>query len=257
MDWLQAIVRQKEQEEAQKTYEDIMANLAKIKATFESWDSCNKQSTSTDKCEKSTEEWCRKKILESQNEDKERGYVLQQVEEKEIVEKEEVFEELKKVEQEVDFKLENTSTPSDVVNDFVEVVDLSSIELENDVEEDNVQLPRHSNEEEIKLKESHQEEDVEVEESCKEVEVIMEEHKGVELARSLEPPLLKSPSNTTFKWVKFLSLSFTFSLECGLIENDGQLRALCGVKSMRELCSSGKNNVRLIMVEPSRHRSHG
>ncbi|RYQ95485.1 hypothetical protein Ahy_B08g090797 [Arachis hypogaea] len=190
--------------------EDIMAKLAKIKATLNSWDSCNKQSTSTDECEKSIKEWSMKEILESQDEDKERGYVLQLVEEEEIVEEEEVVESLCKVEQEVDFKLENTSTPSDVVDDFVEVVELSSIELENDVEEDNAQPPRHSMNDE-RLEEV--EDEVKIEEACEEVEVIEEEYKGVELARSLEPPLSKSPSYTTFKWVKFLSLSFTFSLE--------------------------------------------
>ena len=67
------------------------------------------------------------------------------------------------------------------------------------------------------------------------------------------PP--QAPSNTTFKWVKFLSLSFTFSLEYGLIENDGQLRALCGVKSIRELCSGCKLGIRLIKVKASRYRN--
>ncbi|KAL4287298.1 hypothetical protein AHAS_Ahas19G0172200 [Arachis hypogaea] len=76
--------------------------------------------------------------------DKERGYVLQQVEEEEIVKEEEVVEELGEIEQEVDFKLEDTSTPSDVVDDLVEVVEPSSNELEFGVEEDNVQPPRYS-----------------------------------------------------------------------------------------------------------------
>ncbi|RYR03818.1 hypothetical protein Ahy_B06g083180 [Arachis hypogaea] len=211
-----------------------MANLAKSKATLDSWDSCNKQRTSTDKCEKSTEGWSMKEILESQHEDKERGYVLQQVEEEDIVEEEKVVESLGKVEQDVDFKLETTSTPSDVVDDF----ESSPIGLDIEIKEEDAQspMPLVSNEEEIKLEQSHQEDEVKIEEACKEVEVIKEEYKGVELARPLEIPLPKTPSNTTFKWVKFLSLSFTFSLEYGLIENDGQLRALCRVKSRRELC---------------------
>ncbi|XP_015970312.1 uncharacterized protein LOC107493776 [Arachis duranensis] len=85
-----------------------------------------------------------KEILESQHEDKEMGYVLQQVEEDKIVNEEEVIEDLGEVEQEVDFKLENTSTPSDVVEDFMEAVEPSSNGLEFDVEEDNAQPPRHN-----------------------------------------------------------------------------------------------------------------
>ncbi|RYR48906.1 hypothetical protein Ahy_A07g035009 [Arachis hypogaea] len=235
MDRPQAIVYQKEQEEAQKTYEDIMANLAKIKDTLKSWDSCNKQSTSTDECEKSTEEWSRKEILESQHADKDRGNVSQQVEEEEVVDEEEVVESLAKVEQEVDFKLENTFTPSDVVDDL----ESSPIGLDVEIKEEDTQppIPLVSNEEEIELEGSYQEEEVEIEETCKEVEIVEEEHKGMTLAKPLEISLPKSPSYTTFKRVKFLSLSFNFSLEYGLIENDGQLRALCGVKNKRELCS--------------------
>ncbi|KAL4329878.1 hypothetical protein AHAS_Ahas13G0344100 [Arachis hypogaea] len=121
-----------------------MAQFAKITATLESWDPCNKQSIFTDECEESTKEWSMKEILESQHEDKEMGHVFQQVEEEEIVEKEEVVEELEKIEQEVDFKLENTFTPSDVNDDLVEVVEPSSNELEFGVEKDNAQPPRHS-----------------------------------------------------------------------------------------------------------------
>ncbi|RYQ95298.1 hypothetical protein Ahy_B08g090431 [Arachis hypogaea] len=170
-----------------------------------------------------------KEILESQYEDKEMGYVLQQVESKEIVNEEEVVESLGKVEQEMD----------SIIEEFLSIIESSPIGLEIEVKEEDAQplMSLVSNEEEIELEASHQEEEVEVEKSYKEVEIVKEEHKEVELARSLGPPLPKSPSYTTFKWVKFLSLIFTFPLEYGLIENDGQLRALCGVKSKRELCS--------------------
>ncbi|RYQ90813.1 hypothetical protein Ahy_B09g096797 [Arachis hypogaea] len=238
MDRLQAIIHQKEQEKVQKNYEAIEDNLAKIKAALDSRDSCNKQSTSTDECEESTKERIMKEILESQHEDKEIGYVLQQVESEEIVNEEEVVEELEEVEQEVDFKLENTSTPSDIVDDL----EFSPIVLEIEIKEEDAQppMPLVSNEEEIELEESHQEKGVEVEESCKEVEVFKEEHKGMKLTRPLEKSLPKSPSNITFKWVKFLSLIFTFPLEYGLIKTDGQLRALCGVKSKSEFISRWK-----------------
>ncbi|RYR34791.1 hypothetical protein Ahy_A10g049821 [Arachis hypogaea] len=97
---------------------------------------------------------------------------------------------------------------------------------------------------------------VEIEEACEEVETTKEEHKEVDLASSKcgETSLPKSPSNTTFKWVKSLSLSFNFSLEYGLIENDGQLRTLCGLKSKNELCSGWKVSVKLIKVKASRYR---
>ncbi|RTK47922.1 hypothetical protein DRJ72_14545, partial [Enterococcus faecalis] len=63
-----------------------------------------------------------------------------------------------------------------------------------------------------------------------------EEHKGVELTEPLEPPIPRPlPPNTNFKWVKSLAFIFTFPLEYGLLETDGQLRALCGFKSKREM----------------------
>ncbi|RYR67515.1 hypothetical protein Ahy_A03g013915 [Arachis hypogaea] len=252
MDRLQAIICQKEQEEAQKRHEAIEANLAKTKATLDSWDSCNKQSTSTDECEKSTEEWSMNEILESQHEDNERGYVLQQVEEEKIVNKEEVVEELGKVEQEVNSKFENTSTP----NDPLVFEEPSPIDIEVNVEISSTLPPCCDMKSGEELEEV--EEDVEVEEACQEVEVVKEEHKGVELARSLGPSLIpKSPSNTTFKWVKFLSLSFNFSLEYGLFETDGQLRALCGVKSRRELVSWWKCQSRFPMVGSLKSKCNG
>ncbi|TDA89834.1 hypothetical protein, partial [Halomonas marinisediminis] len=88
------------------------------------------------------------------------------------------------------------------------------------------------------MEESYQEEEVNIEETCKEVEVVREEHKGVELANLLEIPPPKLPSSfTTFKWVKFISLSFLIPLEYGLLETDGQLRALCDIKSKKKMTS--------------------
>ena len=68
------------------------------------------------------------------------------------------------------------------------------------------------------------------------MEEFTEDHKGVELAEPLETPIPRPlPPNTDFKWVKSLALIFTFSLEYGLLEIDGQLRALCGFKSKRKM----------------------
>ena len=89
------------------------------------------------------------------------------------------------------------------------------------------------------------------------MEVVKEEHKGMELTRPLETSLPKSPSNITFKWVKFLSLIFTFSLEYGLLETDGQLRALCGLTSKREMASGRSCHARFNMVESSKFKCKG
>ena len=118
-----------------------------------------------------------------------------------------------------------------------------------DVEE-GVQPPRHTLVEDL--------EEVEIEEAYKEVEVVREEHKGVELAISLEipPPKLLS-SFTTFKWVKFISLSFLIPLEYGLLETDGQLRALCGIKSKRKMVSGKNCPARFIMVRSFKFKHKG
>ena len=80
----------------------------------------------------------------------------------------------------------------------------------------------------------------------------------MELANSLEIPLPRPlQSNTTFKWVKFLSLTFTFPLEYGLLETDGQLRALCGIKSKRKMVSSKSCQARFNMVVCSKFKCNG
>ncbi|RYR15591.1 hypothetical protein Ahy_B04g072433 [Arachis hypogaea] len=193
-----------------------------------------------------------KEILESQHEDKEMGNVLQQVKEEEILEEEEVVGNLEEVEQEVDFKLENTSTPSDVVG----IDEPPSLCYRIDDNEDRAQPPTHGLSNEGCIEEVG-EQGIEIEKAFQLVEIVKEEHKGMTLAKPLETSLPKSPSNTTFKWVKFLSLVFTFPLEYSLLEMDGQLRALCGVKSKRELASGWKCQSRFLMVENSKSRCNG
>jgi len=104
------------------------------------------------------------------------------------------------------------------------VEDSEEVDQEMEIKEKEAQppMPLVSNEEEFELEEISQEEEVEIEEARKEVEVSKEEHKGMQLKITL-PKLLETsppkplPSNTTFKWVKFLSLTFTFPLEYGLL----------------------------------------
>ena len=112
------------------------------------------------------------------------------------------------------------------------------------------------------MEESYQEEEVKIEEAFKEVEVVKEEHKGVELEitlpKLLETPPPKLPSSfTTFKWVKFISPSFLIPLEYGLLETDGQLRALCGIKSKRKMVSGKNYPARFIMVGSLKFKRKG
>ena len=144
------------------------------------------------------------------------------------------IEEYEEVDQEMDL----------FINKFLSKIESPPIRQEIKVLEDNTKLCDKRGK-------------VEIKEARKEVEIHKEEHKEVDLALSKcgEVSLPESPSNTTFKWVKFLSISFTFSLEYGLIETDGQLRALCGIKSKNELCSGCELGIRLIKVKASRYRN--
>ncbi|KAL4394427.1 hypothetical protein AHAS_Ahas02G0150900 [Arachis hypogaea] len=143
------------------------------------------------------------------------------------------IEEYEEVDQEMD----------SFINEFLSKIESPSIK-QDEVLEDNT-------------KPSEKREKVEIEEACEEVETTKEEPKEVDLALSKcgEVSLPKSPSNTTFKWVKLSSLSFTFSLEYGLIEYDGQLRALCGVRNKRELCSGWKFGIKIIKAKTLRYRN--
>ncbi|XP_016165031.1 coiled-coil domain-containing glutamate-rich protein 1-like [Arachis ipaensis] len=233
MDGLQAFIRQKEQEEVQRTYEAIEANLAKIKANLDSWDSYHRQNISMDECEKSTEEWSMKEILESQHEDKEMEYVVQKVEEEEIVDKEEIVENLGEVEQEGSYIIEDNSTSSD----NGDLVETSSTRCETDIEEECEQLPIHILINEKELEEVSKQE--EIEESCQKMEVIKEESKEVELtmSRPLDIFLAMSPSKLQVEWVTISSFNFLGPYQYALLKTDGQLRAMCGLESRKVLAS--------------------
>ena len=133
----------------------------------------------------------------------------------------------------------------------------SPSEYEDDMEVDFSQPPTYdlSDGEEL---EDFDQDAVEIEEVCREVEEFTEEHKGVEPARPLGKPLPKPlPLNTTFKWVKSLTLTFSFPLEYGLLETDGQLRALCGIKSKRKMVSGKNCPARFIMVGSFKFKCKG
>ncbi|XP_057718856.1 uncharacterized protein LOC130933294 [Arachis stenosperma] len=147
-----------------------------------------------------------------------------------------------------------------IIDEFLSAFVSSPIGLDMETKEEEAQppMPLVNNEEEIELEESYQEEEVDIEKPYKKVEVVREEHKGVELANSLEISLPRPlPSNTTFKWVKFLSLSFTFPLEYGLLETDGNLRTLCGIKSERKMVSGKYCPASFNMVRCSKFKRKG
>ena len=103
------------------------------------------------------------------------------------------------------------------------------------------------------------EEELESEESFQKVEVLRQGWTGVEyaLSRSLETSLPRLPSTPSFEWVKLISISFTVPLEYGILETDGQLRRLCGIKRKRRMFSGWSCKSRLIKVEISRARCKG
>ena len=78
---------------------------------------------------------------------------------------------------------------------------------------------------------------IEIKRSCEEVEVPRNRRTrvGYALSRSLEASLPRLPSTPSFEWVKFISISFIIPLEYGLLETDGQLRELCGMKRKRKM----------------------
>jgi len=148
-----------------------------------------------------------------------------------------VFEEYSPIEIEIDVEISSTLPPSCDIKNGKELEEVG--------------------EEVIECEEPSQE--VNMKDVCQEVEVVEEEHKGVDLAYSKcgEVSLPKSPSSfTPFKWVKFLSLSFLIPLEYGLLETDGQLRALCGMERKKGLVSGRHHVSQFIMVGNSKFRSN-
>ncbi|XP_072055504.1 uncharacterized protein [Arachis hypogaea] len=100
---------------------------------------------------------------------------------------------------------------------------------------------------------------IELEKSCEEVEVLRNRRMGVEyaLSRSLKASLPRLSSTPSLEWVKFISISFIVPLEYGLLETDGQLRMLCGMKRKRKMFRGWHCKSRLIMVDASNMRYKG
>jgi len=186
-------------------------------------------------------------------------FLLEQVENAEIIEEEEVVEDLGDAEP--PWETQVIEPPSKTFEFDVEegVQPLRHVMVE-DLEEVDQEMDSIINEflSTIESSPIELEDEVNIEEACQEVEIIKEEHKGVELARPLKIPLPKPlPSNTTLKWVNSLSLNFTFPLEYGLLKTDGQLRDLCGFKSKKWMVNGWQYNPRFVMVGCLRSKCKG
>ena len=95
---------------------------------------------------------------------------------------------------------------------------------------------------------------IEIKRSCEEVEVPRNRRTrvGYALSRSLEASLPRLPSTPSLESVKLISISFIIPLEYGLLETDGQLRMLCGMKRKRKMFRGWRCKSRLILVDTSR-----
>ncbi|MED6139179.1 hypothetical protein PIB30_081483 [Stylosanthes scabra] len=66
---------------------------------------------------------------------------------------------------------------------------------------------------------------------------------------SSEATLSKLPSELQFEWVNFSNLNSISPQHYGLLETDGQLKALCGVMDKKEMDSLGLDESRFITCE--------
>ncbi|MED6203832.1 hypothetical protein PIB30_003121 [Stylosanthes scabra] len=89
--------------------------------------------------------------------------------------------------------------------------------------------------------------ELEVEEACKELGFDKQESKEAKttLTHPLRTSLANLPSNTSFEWVSLPCVNFLGPHQYALLETDGQLRALCRLKSDEELMVGWQHESRL------------
>ncbi|MED6134329.1 hypothetical protein PIB30_036083 [Stylosanthes scabra] len=87
-----------------------------------------------------------------------------------------------------------------------------------------------------------------------ELKVDDEEKRGMEIALTIPfevfPP--KSPSQLQFEWINLSTMNFLGPHQYALLETDGQLRALCRLKSEKELVVGRQQKPRLKNERTSR-----
>ncbi|XLU30634.1 hypothetical protein S245_066700, partial [Arachis hypogaea] len=191
-------------------------------------------------CEQSNEERSMKEIPETPVDKTENEFVLEQVEEAVIAQEEELVEDLGDAEPPWESRIEEHAvkeTTVDAKEDISprQIEESSPSEYEDDAEVDFSQPSIYDSSDEEDTEDFDQDTDT-IEDLCKEVEEFTEEHKEMELTEPPKTPIPRPlPPNTSFKWVQSLTYNFTYSLKYGLLETDGQLRALCGFKSKRKM----------------------
>ncbi|MED6140931.1 hypothetical protein PIB30_098357 [Stylosanthes scabra] len=91
------------------------------------------------------------------------------------------------------------------------------------------------------------EQEMEVEEAYKGLGFDKQELKGVKITftQPLGASLSNLPSNTSFEWVSLPCVNFLGPHQYALLETDGQLRALCRLKSEDELMVGWQQELRL------------
>ncbi|MED6214417.1 hypothetical protein PIB30_102917, partial [Stylosanthes scabra] len=94
-------------------------------------------------------------------------------------------------------------------------------------------------------------EDQEAKDVDHEVEGKDKEQKGMEILQSAlsEATPSELPSELQFEWVNFTNLNSISPQHYGLLETDGQLKALCGVMDKKEMDSLGLDESRFITCE--------
>ncbi|QHN93124.1 uncharacterized protein DS421_17g589990 [Arachis hypogaea] len=244
------------QEEMKRDVQNFMAALDAVTNQLAS-QCLNTQGTLMATCGESNEEHSMKERLETPVRNEGSCFVLEQLEEALIVEdKEEVVEDLGDAE--LPWKHRVEENPSKMI--------------EIDAREESAHLPRHipyedldgieqepsshGNKEQASSPSSGESFELE-EPSPGAFEKVVENGVGYALSRSLEASLPRWPSTPSLEWVKFISISFIVPLEYGLLETDGQLRILCGMKRKRKMFRGWRCKSRLIMVDASNMRYKG
>ncbi|RYQ96509.1 hypothetical protein Ahy_B08g092277 [Arachis hypogaea] len=240
------------QEEMEKNVLNFVAALGELINQLAS-QHLNTQSTPMATCRESKEERCMKETLETPVDNEERGFVLEQVEEAITVTEEEVYSSNKI---EIDVKKASAQPPWHIPYEDLDRVDQEVSSLSDEDHASNPPCEKSTSANELLEYEDsfliESENDVEA-------EIVRKGRTGVEyaLSRTLETSPPRLSSTPSFEWIRLVSIRLTISPEYGILETDGQLRRLCGIKRKRRMFSGWSCKSRLIKVDTSRDRYKG
>ncbi|QHN93848.1 uncharacterized protein DS421_17g596180 [Arachis hypogaea] len=244
------------QEEMKRDVQNFMAALDAVTNQLAS-QCLNTQGTLMATCGELNEEHSMKERLETPAENEGSCFVLEQLEEALIVEdKEEVVEDLGDAELPWEHRVEENPSKMIEIDAREESAHLPRHIPYEDLDGIEQELSSHGNKEQASSPSSGESFELE-EPSPGAFEKFVENGVGYALSRSLEASLPRWPSTPSLEWVKFISISFIVPLEYGLLETDGQLRILCGMKRKRKMFRGWRCKSRLIMVDASNMRYKG